>query len=118
VISVPVTSSSSSPACAPFRNSRNVIYGIIGLYRAAEAVRLRDIPQTRWAEDAHTRKMRHGPDDIITRAQDGLSGRLARSIPIGEFRDRASRVRRDLLLAWGDLTCRDGLIQTAVVTVA
>ncbi len=71
------------------QSPHRLVYGIIGLYRVAEAVRLRDIPPSRWAENAHTRKMRHGPDDIIIRAQPGVSGRLKRSIPIGEFRDNA-----------------------------
>ena len=100
------------------QSSHKLIYGIIGLYRVAEAVRLRDIPSSRWAENAHTRKMRHGPDDIIIRAQSGVSGRLNRAIPIGEYRDGAYRVRRDLLAAWGDLTCRDGFIQRSAVPPA
>jgi hypothetical protein len=40
------------------------------------------------------------------------------SIPIGEFRDKAYRVRRDLLATWGDLTCRDGFIQRSAVPPA
>jgi len=81
----------------PIKQSpHRLIYGIIGLYRVAEAVRLRDIPSSRWVENARTRKMRHGPDDIIVRAQSGVSGRLTRAIPIGEYRDGAYRVRCDL----------------------
>ncbi len=95
--------------------AQRLIYGIIGLYRVAEALRLRDIPPSRRAENAHTRKMRHGPDDIIVRGQPGVSGRLKRSIPIGEFRDNAYRVRRDLLTIWGGLSCRDGYIQRSAV---
>ena len=87
----------------------------IGLFRVAEAVRLRDVAPSRWAENAHTRKIRHGPDDVIIRALPGVSGRLMRAIPIGEYRDGAYRVRRDLLLAWGDLTCKDGFIQRSAV---
>jgi hypothetical protein len=97
------------------QSPQTLIYAIIGLYRVAEAVRLRDIPSSRWGENAHTRKMRHGPDDIIIRAQPGVSGRLKRSIPIGEFRDKAYRVRRDLLATWGGLSCRDGYIQRSAV---
>jgi len=100
----------------PIQQSQHrLIYGIIGLYRVAEAVRLRDIPPSRWVENAHTRKMRHGPEDVIIRAQPGVSGRLMRSIPIGEFRDNAYRVRRDLLATWGGLSCRDGYIQRSAV---
>lgn len=100
------------------RSEHKLIYGIIAFYRVSEAVRLRDIPASRWAENAHTRKIRHGPDDIIIRAQCGVSGRLSRAIPIGEYRDGAYRVRRELLAAWGDLTCRDGFIQRSAVPPA
>lgn len=100
------------------RSGQKLIYGIIGFYRVSEAVRLRDIPSSRWAENAHTRKIKHGPDDIIIRAQSGVSGRLSRAIPIGEYRDGAYRVCRDLLAAWGDLTCRDGFIQRSAVPPA
>lgn len=40
---------------------QRLIYGIIDLYRVAEAVRLRDIPPSRWAENAHTRKYATAP---------------------------------------------------------
>jgi len=32
-------------------------------------------------------------------------------LPIGEWRDRAYRVRRDVLEAWGGLSVKDGYIQ-------
>lgn len=92
-----------------------LIYAIIGLYRVGDVVRLRNVPAERWAENAHTRKLKQGPDDVIIRATPGTSGRLERAIPIGEFRDRAYRVRRDLLTAWGGLSCRDGFIQRSAV---
>lgn len=92
-----------------------LIYAIIGLYRIREVARLRDIPPERWGENAHTRKLKQGPDDVIIRAKPGVSGRIERAIPIGEFRDKAYRVRRDLLLIWGDLSCRDGFIQRSAV---
>lgn len=95
-----------------------LIYAIIGLYRVSEVVRLRDIPATRWAENAHSRKLKQGPDDVIIRAVPGTSGRLEKAIPIGEFRDKAYRVRRDLLATWGDLSCRDGFIQRSAVPPA
>lgn len=92
-----------------------LVYALIGLYRVREVARLRDIPPERWGENAHTRKLKQGPDDVIIRAKPGVSGRLERAIPIGEFRDRAYRVRRDLLSNWGDLSCRDGFIQRSAV---
>ncbi len=39
------------------------------------------------------------------------SGRLARCIPIAEFRDRAYRVTKPLLKEWGGITVNDGYLQ-------
>ena len=45
------------------------------------------------------------------RGRVGSSGRLQRCLPIGEYRDRAYRVRRDLLEEWGGLSVKDGYLQ-------
>jgi len=88
----------------------NLVYAIVGFYVVDEVVRVKDVPATRWHENAHTRR-RGGEDDVIVRAQPRVSGRLSRCVPIGEFRDRAYRVRRDLLKEWGGLGVKDGYIQ-------
>jgi hypothetical protein len=36
-------------------------------------------------------------------------------VPVGEFRDRAYRLERDVLDAWGGLSCRDGYLQRSAV---
>jgi hypothetical protein len=87
----------------------SLVYALIGLYVVDELVRGRDVPRSRWHENAHTRRA-SDESDVIVRAKPGLSGRLTRCIPIGEYRDRAYRVRRDLLKAWGGLSVRDGYI--------
>ena len=66
-------------------------------------------------ENAHTRKTKHWPHDIVVRAKRGVSGRLERCIPIGEFRDKAYRVSDDILKEWGDLSVKDGFIQRSAV---
>jgi hypothetical protein len=40
---------------------------------------------------------------------------LERCIPIGEWRDRAYRVRKDLLEAWGGLSVKNGYVQRSAV---
>jgi hypothetical protein len=45
------------------------------------------------------------------RARPTVSGRLNRCLLIGEYRDRAYRVRRDLLEVWGGLSVKDGYLQ-------
>jgi hypothetical protein len=89
---------------------RPLVYALIGLYVVDEIVPARSIPQGRWEENAHTRRI---PDtsDIVVRAKPGVSGRLSKCIPIGELRRRAYRVSEDVLNAWGGLGVRDGYIQ-------
>jgi hypothetical protein len=92
-----------------------LFYALVGLYRVRECVRLPDITPRRWHENAHTRRAAHRPTDLVVRAEPTTSGRLERCLPIGEWRDRAYRVRKDLLEQWGGLSCRDGYIQRSVV---
>jgi hypothetical protein len=92
-----------------------LIYALIGLYRVAESVRLRDVPSSRWSDNAHTRRLDHMPDDVIVRADPASSGRLRHCIPIGEWRQRTYRVRRDVLGEWGGLSATDGYIQRSAV---
>jgi len=40
-----------------------------------------------------------------------VSGRLERCIPIGDYRERAYRVRPTLLTAWGGLSVNNGYLQ-------
>jgi len=95
--------------------AHRLLYAIIGLYRVAETARLGDVLAARWHENAHTRRLNHRASDVIVRADPQRSGRLRRCIPIGEWRDRAYRVRHDLLEQWGGLSCRDGFIQRSAV---
>ena len=59
-----------------------------------------------------------GETDIVVRAKPGLSGRFDRCVPIGEWRDRAYRVRQDVLKGWGGLSVKDGFIQRSAVPPA
>lgn len=94
-----------------------LVYAIIGLYRIDAIVQANDVPKDRWHENAHTRRLaaKRRPDDVVVRAQRGSSGRLKTCIPIGEWRDGAYRVKKELLAEWGDLSCKDGFIQRSAV---
>jgi putative DNA base modification enzyme with NMAD domain len=92
-----------------------LLYALIGFYRVQELVRLGEVPRERWIENAHTRRAEHRATDVIVRAERGFSGRLRHFLVVGEWRDRAYRVRRDLLKTWGGLSCRDGYIQRSAV---
>jgi hypothetical protein len=86
------------------------MYALIGLYVIDEIVDARLVPPERWHENAHTRRVPVA-GEIVVRARPKVSGRLRHWLPIGEFRNRAYRVRRNLLEAWGDLDVKDGFIQ-------
>jgi len=93
--------------------ARPLIYALIGLYVISEIMPALSVPQSRWAENAHSRR-EPGDSDIVVRAKAGVSGRLRRCIPIGELRGGVYRVRNDLLDAWGGLDIKDGYIHRSV----
>lgn len=95
--------------------ARRLIYAIIGLLVVDKVLDVDEIPNSRWRENAHTRKIKRGMDDIVIWGKPGISGRLSRFLPIGELRNKAYRVRHDLLTTWGDLSVEDGYIQRSAV---
>jgi hypothetical protein len=95
----------------PIRRSNRLIYALVGMLTVDDVVLASSIPKKYWARNAHTRKVIRGVHDIVVRGIAGRSGRFRKFLPIGEFRDRAYRVRRDLLRAWGGLTVTDGFLQ-------
>jgi hypothetical protein len=95
-----------------------LVYALIGLFVVKEVIRAVDVPVERRHENAHTRWTTISENDIIVRAKSGVSGRFDRCIPVGELRDKAYRVRRDIEEAWGGLTVRNGYIQRSAVPPA
>jgi hypothetical protein len=89
-----------------------LVYALIGLLIIDEvlpavsaATRTPDI-------NAHTRRLLPaGADDIVVVGKASLSGRFHRALPIGEYRDRAYRIRPDILSEWGGVSVRDGYLQ-------
>jgi hypothetical protein len=98
----------------PVGDQKRLLYALIGLYVVEEVVEAKHVPQKRWYENAHTRKIKIGGSDIIVRAQKGKSGRLERVLSIGEWRNRAYRVTNEMLTIWGGLDVKDGFIQRSV----
>ncbi|MEX1253344.1 MAG: hypothetical protein WEE64_03290 [Dehalococcoidia bacterium] len=92
--------------------ARELVYAIIGLLVVEEFVLARDVPARNRDMNAHARRvLAPGVEDLIVVGQPGVSGRLERCLPIGERRDRAYRVRRNLLDEWGGLSVNDGYVQ-------
>lgn len=89
-----------------------LVYALIGKLVVREVVRVGDVTDPgRLDENAHTRRLRPEPTDVVVRGKRNGSGRFTRYIPVGERRDAAYRVERKLLAQWGDLSARDGYIQ-------
>jgi len=85
-------------------------YCLFAIFFVQRVRQVKELTLQERAVCAHGRR-RHAENDFVVQANPALSGRFHRAIPIGEFRQNAYRVRRDLLAEWGDLTVRDGYIQ-------
>lgn len=98
-------------------NSRlRLVYAMIGIYVVREIVMANTVPKHCWDENAHTRRMfATTATDIVVRAKPKVSGRLAKCIPIGEFRNGAYRLTRPLLRDWGGLSVHDGYLQRSAL---
>jgi hypothetical protein len=93
-----------------------LVYALIGFYEIAENISAASVEPARYHENAHTRWQSIKEMDIVIRANPdrGKSGRLEKYIPIGEYRDGAYRVTKELQRAWGGLEVRDGFLQRRV----
>jgi len=92
-----------------------LVYALVGLYVVEEVIRAIDVVAERRRENAHTRWENISENDVVVRGRCGASGRFNRCIPIGEWRDRAYRVCKDIENAWGGLTVTNGYIQRSAV---
>ncbi len=92
-----------------------LVYAIIGLFVVDALINAKDVLINERAINAHSRRILE-PDanDVIVLARPGVSGRLERCLSIGEWRDRAYRVRHDLLVEWGGLSVKNGYLQRSV----
>ena len=94
------------------RPPHRLIYAIIGFYIIDTIVPAVTISEADWDSNAHTRRILScSADDIVVRGRAGASGRLSEYIEIGEFRERAYRVKPTLLKSWGGLSVKDGYLQ-------
>jgi len=89
-----------------------LLYALIGLLVVERLVYARDLQAVHRDINAHTRRqLAPDADDVVAIGRQSESGRLRRCLPVGEWRDGAYRVRRDLLDFWGGLSVRDGWLQ-------
>ena len=102
----------------PITARAGLVYALVGILVVDEIIAARTVETARRMENAHTRWSSIAAEDIVVRGRRRLSGRFDRCVPIGEFRDRAYRVRTELESAWGGLSVKDGYIQRSAVPPA
>lgn len=96
--------------------SRALVYGLIGLIVVERIDLARDWSAAVADRNAHTRRLLSADaDDVIVVGEPSNSGRLSRCIPIGEYRDRAYRIRQDVLTAWHGISANDGYLQRSAI---
>jgi hypothetical protein len=94
------------------RPPSGLVYALIGLYVVEKIVPALTVPVAQRHENAHTRRVLAATaTDIVVRARKGVSGRLLRCIPIGNYRSGAYRVWPRLLRSWGGLSAKNGYLQ-------
>lgn len=99
-------------ALADVRRRGQLIYALIGLLVVDHLVDARTAAREKRDINAHTRRvLSPTADDVVIVGKPGVSGRLLRFLPIGEWRGRAYRVREEILAAWGGLSVNDGWLQ-------
>lgn len=89
-----------------------LVYALIGLFVVKDFVLATEISPAQRDINAHSRRMLPpSATDLIVRGRPAVSGRLRRCVPVGEYRDRAYRVRTNILDDWGGLSVKDGYLQ-------
>ncbi|MBI4178578.1 hypothetical protein HY522_04020 [bacterium] len=97
---------------ADTNGAAQLVYALVGLFVVNDLVRATDILASQRDTNAHSRRVLPlNTVDIIVRGRPRISGRFRCCIPIGDYRDRAYRVRKDLLKEWGGLSVKDGYLQ-------
>ena len=94
--------------------AERLAYCLFGLFNIGEIACVGELSAEQRARCAHGRRA-GAARDLVVWVDPQTSGRFPRAIPIGEFRNRAYRVRRDMLGKWGGLSVRDGYIQRSAI---
>ncbi len=89
-----------------------LVYALIGLFVVEDFVLATEVSPAQRDTNAHSRRvLPPSATDLIVRGRPAVSGRFRRCVPMGEYRDRAYRVRKDVLNEWGGLSVKDGYLQ-------
>lgn len=97
---------------ADIRAASGLVYAVIGLIVVDNFRLAAEVAPRERDGNAHSRRiLAEGAQDIVVVGRPAMSGRLRCCIPVGEYRDRAYRVRRNILDQWGGLSVKDGYLQ-------
>ena len=97
---------------ADSRGAAQLVYALVGIFVVEDFVLATEVAPQERGMNAHSRRvLSPGAEDVIVRGRPDVSGRFRRCLSIGEYRDRAYRVKNDVLIAWGGLSVRDGYLQ-------
>ncbi len=89
-------------------------YCLFGILRVQSKTFVGDLPVDKRYSCAHGRR-KGAENDLVIWGDPKASGRFPKAIPIGEYRNRAYRVTKELLHEWGDLTVNDGYLQRSAI---
>jgi hypothetical protein len=93
-------------------DSGKLVYALIGIFvLAGTPLGALQIPDVQRLCNAHMRWRNVKETDIVAFGKEEDSGMFERCVPIGEFRERAYRVREDVLEEWGDISVKNGWLQ-------
>jgi len=96
----------------PLARATPLVYALIGFLKVRELIRATQISREARHINAHSRRiLDSAEEDLVVLGEPGVSGRLTRCLPIGEYRDGAYRVRQEILTEWGGLSVKDGYLQ-------
>lgn len=87
----------------------DLVYALVGQLTVNRPVLAGEINDP--SLNAHAQRSPVDRDDVVVIGSRAGSGRYECCIPIGEYRERAYRVRRELLREWGGLSVRNGFLQ-------
>ena len=89
-------------------------YCLFGIFYVRSKTFVHDLPIDKRHSCAHGRR-KGAEKDLVIWGDPKRSGRFQKAIPIGEYRNRAYRVTKELLHKWGDLTVKDGYLQRSAI---
>lgn len=98
-------------ALRPIQGGSRLIYALTGMLVVDSVRQVGNVPPSEDDQNAHTRLLNKNDSDIIVRGKPDFSGRFAKYIDIGDFRNNSYRVRNGILESWGGLSVNDGWIQ-------